>query len=93
MPPEELGSTLVSVTELAAQVMGLQLRLLARAERVGVGQEVSATSAAKLADAPVPHHPPGRASSRSLRTLSVMAPEVEVRGAPVTSHEASTADL
>jgi hypothetical protein len=46
MPPEELGSTLVAVTELAAQVAQLQLRLLAQAERVGIGQEVGATSAA-----------------------------------------------
>jgi hypothetical protein len=38
VPPEELGSTLVSVTELAAQVTQLQLRLLDQAERVGVGQ-------------------------------------------------------
>ncbi len=38
MPPEELGSTLVSVTELAAQVAQLQLRLLAQAERVRVGR-------------------------------------------------------
>jgi hypothetical protein len=46
MPPEELGSTLVEVTRLQAQVSQLQLRLLAQAERVGVGQEVGATSAA-----------------------------------------------
>jgi hypothetical protein len=46
MPPTELGATLVEVTRLAAQVAQLQLRLLAQAERVQVGTEVGATSAA-----------------------------------------------
>ena len=46
MPPDEVGSTLVEVTRLQAQVTQLQLRLLAQAERVGVGQDVGATSAA-----------------------------------------------
>jgi hypothetical protein len=46
MPPEELGSTLVEVTRLAAQVAQLQLRLLAQAERMEVGASVGATSAA-----------------------------------------------
>jgi hypothetical protein len=46
MPPEELGSTLVEVTRLQAQVTQLQLRLLAQAERVVLGQDVGATSAA-----------------------------------------------
>jgi len=46
MPPAELGEVLVAVTRLAAQVAQLQLRLLAQAERSGVGQDVGATSAA-----------------------------------------------
>jgi len=46
MQSEELGSTLVEVTRLAAQVAQLQLRLLAQAERMQVGASVGATSAA-----------------------------------------------
>jgi len=46
MQSEELGATLVEVTRLHAQVAQLQLRLLAQAERVQVGTEVGATSAA-----------------------------------------------
>jgi len=46
MVPGELGEVLVAVTRLAAQVAQLQMRLLAQAERSGVGQEVGATSAA-----------------------------------------------
>ncbi len=46
MSSEELGSTLVEVTRLLAQVAQLQLRLLAQAERVEVGVSVGATSAA-----------------------------------------------
>jgi hypothetical protein len=46
MNPTETGDTLVAVTELAAQVAQLQMRLLAHAERVEVGSQVGATSAA-----------------------------------------------
>ena len=46
MSPAETGDVLVAVTRLAAQVAQLQMRLLAHAERVEVGAEVGATSAA-----------------------------------------------
>jgi hypothetical protein len=46
MNASETGDTLVAVTELAAQVAQLQMRLLAHAERVEVGTNVGATSAA-----------------------------------------------
>ena len=46
MTPAETGDALVEVTRLAAQVAQLQRRLLAHADRVQVGAEVGATSAA-----------------------------------------------
>ncbi|WP_432476949.1 DUF222 domain-containing protein [Nocardioides sp. GXQ0305] len=46
MGPGEAGLALVEVTRLAAQVAQLQMRLLAHADRVQVGADVGATSAA-----------------------------------------------
>ena len=46
MSASETGDALVEVTRLKAQVAQLQLRLLGHAERVEVGSEVRATSAA-----------------------------------------------
>jgi hypothetical protein len=78
MQSEELGSTLVEVTRLQAQVDQLQLRLLAQASRMDVGQDAGATSAANWlahqtrTTRPAVHGQPGwRQRLRPIRTSTL----------------------
>jgi hypothetical protein len=69
MNPAETGGALVAVTQLAAQVARLQMRLLAHAERVEVGAEVGATSAANWLAHQTKTIDPGAADAEEARRL------------------------
>jgi hypothetical protein len=82
MQSEELGSTLVEVTRLQAQVDQLQLRLLAQASRMDVGQDVGATSAANwLAHQTRTTRPAVHRAAR-LATALEAHPDVTLRSQP-----------
>src|SRR5688500_10704584 len=78
MTAAETGDALVAVTRLAAQVAQLQLRLLSHAERVGVGAEVGATSAANwLAHETKTTRPAVHRAARLAARLDQAHPEVD----------------
>ena len=78
MTPAETGGALVEVTRLVAQVGQLQLRLLAHADRVDVGSEVGATSAANwLAHQTKTTRPAAHRAVRLAKRLDEAYPEVD----------------
>ena len=78
MSASEAGESLVAVTQLAAQVAQLQMRLLAHAERVEVGADVGATSAANwLAHQTKTTRTAVHRSGRLARRLDDAYPEVD----------------
>ncbi|MGH3348994.1 MAG: DUF222 domain-containing protein, partial [Nocardioides sp.] len=78
MSASETGDALVAVTRLVAQVAQLQLRLLGHAERVEVGAEVGATSAANwLAHQTQTTRPAVHRAARLAKRLDQSHPEVD----------------
>ncbi len=78
MSPAEAGDALVAVTRLEAQLAQLKMRLLAHGERVEVGSDVGATSAANwLAHQTRTTRPAVHRSARLAKRLDEAYPEVD----------------
>ncbi len=78
MSASETGDALVEVTRLEAQVAQLRLRLLGHAERIQVGAEVGATSAANwLAHQTQTTRPAVHRAARLAKRLDEAYPEVD----------------